>query len=300
MLGKHSNWIVCVGVVMARARSLVGKVVVITGGGRGIGAATASALTRLGASVVIGDLDLDVAKGTAAEIDALALPLDVTDRRGFTQFLDDVEKQVGPIDVLINNAGIMRLGPFEDEDDRATAQQLAINLHAVIHGTREAVKRMRPRGTGHIINVASAAGKAGFPGGATYSATKHGVVGLSEAVRVELHRSGVEISVVMPAIVRTELAAGVNESRFIKPLDASDVADAIVKTLQRPKFDVFVPRSLDATFRFTRLLPRSAAEWVARAFKSDQVLFGASPEARAEYEARAAASAPAADREITG
>jgi short-subunit dehydrogenase len=285
---------------MARARSLVGKVVVITGGGRGIGAATASALARLGASVVIGDLDLDVAKGTAAEIDALALPLDVTDRRGFTQFLDDVEKQVGPIDVLINNAGIMRLGPFEDEDDRATAQQLAINLHAVIHGTREAVKRMRPRGTGHIINVASAAGKAGFPGGATYSATKHGVVGLSEAVRVELHRSGVEISVVMPAIVRTELAAGVNESRFIKPLDASDVADAIVKTLQHPKFDVFVPRSLDATFRFTRLLPRAAAEWVARAFKSDQVLFGASPEARVEYEARAAASAPAADREITG
>jgi short-subunit dehydrogenase len=241
-----------------------------------------------------------VAKGTAAEIDALALPLDVTDRQGFTRFLDEVEKQVGPIDVLINNAGIMRLGPFEDEDDRTTAHHLAINLHAVIHGTREAVKRMRPRGTGHIVNIASAAGKAGFPGGATYCATKHGVVGLSEAVRIELHGSGVEISVVMPGIVRTELATGLTESRFIKPIEASDVADAIVKTLQRPKFDVFVPKSLDATFRFTRLLPRTAAEWMARAFKSDQVLFNTSPEARREYEARAAASAPAADREITG
>jgi NAD(P)-dependent dehydrogenase (short-subunit alcohol dehydrogenase family) len=281
-------------------RSLVGKVVVITGGARGIGAATAAAVSRLGASVAIGDLDLDVAKGTAGEIDALALPLDVTDRPGFTRFLDEVEKQLGPIDVLINNAGIMRLGSFEDEDDRTTAQQIAINLHGVIHGTREAVRRMRPRATGHIVNVASAAGKAGFPGGATYSATKHGVVGLSEAVRVELRGSGVEVSVVMPAIVRTELAAGVVESRFVKPIEVSDVAGAIVKTLQRPRFDVFVPRSLDATFRFTRLLPRPAAEWVARAFKSDQVLFGASSEARAEYEARAAASAPGADREAAG
>ncbi|TDV41749.1 SDR family oxidoreductase [Actinophytocola oryzae] len=288
---------------MARqARSLVGKVVVITGGARGIGAATASAVARLGASVAIGDLDLDLAKGTADEIDGdtLALPLDVTDHARFTQFLDEVEKQLGPIDVLVNNAGIMRLGPFEDEDDRSTAQQLAINLHAVIHGTREAVKRMRPRGTGHIVNIASAAGKAGFPGGATYCATKHGVVGLSEAVRVELRGSGVEMSVVMPAVVRTELAVGLTESRFIKPVEPSEVADAIVAALRYPRFEVFVPRSLDATFRITRMLPRRAAEWVARTFKSDQVLFGASPEAREEYEARAAASAPGAERESTG
>lgn len=282
------------------ARSLAGKVVVITGGARGIGAATASSLARVGASVVIGDLDLDLAKGTAEEVDGVALPLDVTDRRGFSRFLDEVEERVGPIDVLVNNAGIMRLGAFEDEDDRTTAQQIAINLHGVIHGTREAVRRMRPRGTGHIVNVASAAGKAGFPGGATYCATKHGVVGLSEAVRVELRGSGVEISVVMPGIVRTELATGLTDSRFIKPVAASDVAAAIVKTLQRPRFDVYVPRSLDATFRFTRILPRAAAEWVARTFKGDQVLFAASPEARREYEARAAASAPGADREADG
>jgi hypothetical protein len=73
-----------------------------------------------------------------------------------------------------------------------------------------------------------------------------------------------------------------------------------VKTLQRPKFDVWVPRSLDATFRFTRLLPRAAAEWVSRTLKADQVLLGASPEARREYEARAEASAPTTDRETAG
>lgn len=287
---------------MARqARSLAGKVVVITGGGRGIGAATASALAKLGAKVAIGDLDLDVAKQTADRLgdDAIALPLDVTDRPGFTAFLDEVEKQLGPIDVLINNAGIMPVGLLEEEDDRSTWHQLQINLHAVIHGTRQAVLRMKPRNTGHIVNVASMAGKAGFPGVATYCATKHGVVGLSEAVRGELHGTEVEVSVVMPAIVRTELTSGVEEARLFKSIQPEDVADAIVAALQRPRFDVFVPRSLAPMNRFTRLLPRSTGEWIVRRLKGDQVTLNAAHSAaRKEYEARAAASAPAADREV--
>jgi NAD(P)-dependent dehydrogenase (short-subunit alcohol dehydrogenase family) len=274
-------------------RSLAGKVVVITGGGRGIGAATASALAKLGAKVAIGDLDLDVAKRTAEEIDALALPLDVTDRDGFTAFLDDVEKQLGPIDVLINNAGIMPIGLLEEEPDRITRIQLEINLHAVIHGTREAVRRMKPRGAGHIVNVASAAGKAGFPGVATYCATKHAVIGLSEAVRMELRGSGVELSVVMPAIVRTKLTAGVEDARFVKSITPEDVAGAIVAALERPRFEVFVPRSLGPINRFTRLLPRRTGEWIVRRLKGDQVMVNAAHSAaRKDYEARAAASAP--------
>lgn len=288
---------------MARQRrSLTGKIVAITGGGRGIGAATAAALVREGATVAIGDLDLDVAKATADRIGAgtIALPLDVTDRAGFTTFLDEVADQLGPLDVLVNNAGIMPLGRFEDESDRSTTRQLEINLHGVIHGTREAVRRMRPRGSGHIVNLASAAGKAGFPGAATYSATKHGVVGLSEAVRMELRGSGVEISVVMPAIVRTELASGVKEARFFKSVEPAEVAEAIVKALRKPTFDVFVPASLDVINRSTRLLPRSVAEWIVRGLKGDQVLFDAERGAREDYEARAAASAPTTDRESTG
>ena len=285
---------------MARQpRTLAGKVVVVTGGGRGIGAATASALARLGAVVAIGDLDLDVAKQTADGLgaDVVALPLDVTDRQGFTQFLDEVERQLGPIDVLINNAGIMPIGLLEEEDDRTTRHQLEINLHAVIHGTREAVLRMKPRRGGHIVNVASAAGKAGFPGVATYCATKHGVVGLSEAVRMELRGSGVEVSVVMPAIVRTELTLGVEEARFVKSITPEDVAAAIVKALLRPRFDVFVPSSLGPINRVTRLLPRSTGEWIVRRLKGDQVMVNAAHSAaRKDYEARAAASAPGADQ----
>jgi short-subunit dehydrogenase len=203
--------------------------------------------------------------------------------------------------VLINNAGIMPIGLLEEESDRTTRHLLEINLHAVIHGTREAVRRMRPRRTGHIVNIASAAGKGGFPGVATYCATKHGVVGLSEAVRTELRGSGVEVSVVMPAIVRTELSAGVEEARFVKTITPDDVAAAIVKALQRPRFEVFVPSSLGPVNRFTRLLPRRTGEWIVRRLKGDQVMVNAAHSAaRDEYEARAAASAPGADREVHG
>ncbi|MBN6034438.1 SDR family oxidoreductase [Amycolatopsis sp. 195334CR] len=275
-----------------RARSLHGKVVVITGGAQGIGAKTAELLHGLGASVAIGDLDQVRAEKTAGELDALALPLDVTDTKNFTEFLDEVERRLGPIDVLINNAGIMPLAPLEEEDDASTRRQLEINLHAVIHGTREAARRMRPRGTGHIVNVASMAGKAGFPGAATYCATKHGVVGLSEAVHLELRDTGVEVSCVMPAIVRTELASGLPEARMIKSVSPEEVAAAIAEALRRPKFDVYVPKSLDVVGRFTRLLPRRAGEWISRSLGADKVLATAHADARAEYESRAASSAP--------
>lgn len=281
---------------MARQpRSLRGKVVVITGGAQGIGARTAEALAGQGARVVLADLDEVRAGETASEIGerAVAYGLDVTDSAAFTALLDRIEQEVGPVDVLINNAGIMPLSLLEDEDDTATRKQLEINLHAVVHGTREAVRRMRPRGAGHIVNISSMAGKSGFPGGATYCATKHGVVGLSESVRYELRGSGVEVSCVLPAIVRTELASGLGESSAIKPVAPEDVAAAVVRALSRPRFDVYVPASLDIVGRITRLLPRRAGEWITHALGGDRILSGGiGSVARKNYEDRAAHSAP--------
>lgn len=275
---------------------LSGRVAVVTGGGRGIGAETARALAEAGATVAIGDLDLGPAEQVATEVGGLALRLDVTDRAGFTAFLDEVTEQLGPIDIMVNNAGIMTLARIEDEDDALTRRQLEINLHGVIHGTREAIRRMRPRGSGHIVNVASSAGKGGFPGGATYCATKHGVVGFSEAARGELRGSGVEVSVVLPAIVRTELAAGLGEARGVKSVEASDVAQAIVATLRKPRFEVYVPRSAGAVARLALVLPRPLREALVRLLKADTVLLNSidAPE-RGDYEKRAAASAPALD-----
>ena len=153
--------------------SPTGKVVVITGGARGIGLATARALSACGAQVVLGDLDEDGTRRAAKEVSATALGmhLDVTDHDGFTSFLDEVERAVGPVDILINNAGIMPLAMLDEEPDATTYRQIEINLAAVIHGTREAMRRMKQRGSGHIINIASVAGKVGVPGAATYCAT---------------------------------------------------------------------------------------------------------------------------------
>ena len=127
-------------------RSLSGKVAVITGGARGIGFALSQALAREGVVVAIGDLDGAAAEASAASLanGSIGLALDVTDRPAFTAFLDEVEQRLGPIDILVNNAGIMHVTPLEDEDDASISRQLEINVRAVIHGTQEAMRRMRP------------------------------------------------------------------------------------------------------------------------------------------------------------
>ena len=257
--------------------------VAITGGGRGIGAATAAALTRAGCRVVIGDLDIAVAERTAAEIGARALPLDVTDRAGFTTFLDEAESRFGPLAVLVNNAGIMPLARIEDEPDETTARILAVNLHAAIHGTREAVRRMRPRGHGHIVNLASVVARAPGPGAATYAATKAGVLAFSAAVRAELRGSGVEVSCVLPGLVATELSAGI-AVRGYRPIPPGAVAEAIVRVVRRPRFETYVPARMGAMLkvgslfgdRFQRMSGADAA--VLRAIGSAE---------RAGYERRA-------------
>src|ERR1700744_3570822 len=167
------------------------KVIVITGGARGIGLATATALHNLGAKVAIGDIDEVRVKESGA---ALGLDfygkLDVTDPNSFSEFLDEVERQLGPIDVLVNNAGIMPLGRIVDEPDGVTRRVLDINVYGVILGSKLAAQRMVPRGSGHVINIASLAGETYLAGAATYCASKHAVVGFTDAVRIEYRQAG--------------------------------------------------------------------------------------------------------------
>ncbi len=289
---------------MAKQRQqLSGRVVAITGGARGIGKATAAALVRRGCRVAIGDLDADLAERTAGELGGgtLALPLDVTDRASFEAFLAETERQLGPLGVLVNNAGIMPVTPLVEESPDSVRRQIEINLIGVITGTQLAIERLRPRGEGTIVNIASQAGKAGIPGIATYSATKHAVVGLSEAVRAELRGTGVEVACVMPTIVNTELTSGVGQ-KWVKAVEAEDVAEAIVDALEVPRFDVFVPKSNGALLKTGALLPRGAREWVARAMGTDRLMTQVDHGARAAYEERAAhsegtASEAAADAE---
>jgi hypothetical protein len=262
-------------------RRIDGCVVAVTGGGRGIGLATVRALTERGARVAAGDLDGGLAERAGGKLGA---PLDVTSRESFAAFLGTVEDRLGPIDVLVNNAGVMHVGPFLEEDDGWTRRQLDVNVHGVILGCKLALPAMVERGGGHVVNVASAAAKVGVPREAVYAASKHAVLGLSESLRAELRGTGVELSVVMPGLVRTDLAAGtLKGSRVLEP-DA--VAAAIVRTLEHPRFDVYVPRAYAGLSAVSALLPRRAREALLRASGVGRNTARTTPEQRAEYEGR--------------
>src|SRR3954447_10041581 len=275
-------------------RILVGQVALITGGARGIGRATARAFVREGMKVAIGDLDVDAARATAQELGGgtLALPLNVTERASFDRFVADAQAALGPVDVLVNNAGIMQLGRFADEDDATTQRMIDINVNGELHGMKAVLPAFLARGRGHLVNVASTAGKGGYAGGATYCGTKHFVVGVSEAVRQETRGTGVEISCVMPVVVQTELAAGLPQTRGVKHVTPEDVAEEIVAALRVPRFDVYVPRAVGAINQVAGVLPRSAREMLARALRADRVLSDIDTSARAGYDLRAARSEP--------
>src|SRR5207253_2006010 len=155
-----------------------------------------------------------------------------------------------------------------------------------IFGSKLALERFVPRGRGHLVNIASAAGKWGVAGGVTYCATKHAVVGLSEALRQELKATPIDVSVVMPTVVNTELGSGLPQTRAFKPVQPEDVGAAIVEALQTGRFDVYVPKSINATVRMGYVMPRRVLDAINHMLKGDQVLANPDHMARAAYEAR--------------
>jgi short-subunit dehydrogenase len=183
----------------------------------------------------------------------------------------------------------MPVTPFAEEGEDSIRRQIEINFIGVATGTQLAIRRLRPRGNGYIVNIASQAGKAGVPGIATYSGTKHAVVGLSEAVRTELRGTGIEVLCVMPTVVNTELTSGVGQ-KWVKPVEASDVANEIVDAMEVPRFDVFVPRANGVLYKILGPLPRSWREWIGRAMKVDKLMLEVDHGARRAYEERAAHS----------
>ena len=283
---------------MAKApRSLAGRVVAITGGARGIGRATAAALIARGARVAIGDIDGPLADQTAGELGTgtLGLQLDVTSRDSFAAFLDQVEDRLGPLDILINNAGIMPVGPFVDETDATAKRMVDINLHGVIFGSKLALARFIPRRRGHLVNIASIAGKAAAPHVATYAATKFAVVGLTEAIRAEVAGTGIDVTVVMPVGVNTELYSGLQQLRGIKTPEPEDVAASIVEALQTGRYEVYVPKRMNATLRIAALFPLRTRDALAKATGGGEAITHPDHAARAAYEERMARTIAAAD-----
>lgn len=227
-------------------RTLSGKRIAITGAGRGIGRATAIELQRRGALVAIGDIDTDAAKDAATSIgsDASAHHIDVTDSESFASFLADASQAMGGIDVLINNAGVMPIGHFLDIDEKTVRRATEINLLGPTLGMRAALPAMLAQGRGHIVNVASVAGKAAVPGGLYYCSHKAGVIALTEGARLEFGSRGIDFTCVMPSFTNTDLIAGTKGTKFLKNVEPEDVAVAIADAIESKQKDVYVPKSL--------------------------------------------------------
>ncbi|MEO8815277.1 MAG: SDR family oxidoreductase [Mycobacterium sp.] len=274
---------------MAAKSPLVGKVVAITGGARGIGLATATALHELGARIAVGDVDEVTLKESATELD---LPfygkLDVTDVDSFTAFLDEVEAALGPIDVLVNNAGIMPVGRLIDEPAQVTRRIIDINVLGVITGSKLAAQRMVPRGRGHIINVASLAGEIYTAGLASYCASKYAVIGFTDAARIEHRKTGVHFSLVMPSFVNTELTAGTHGVPGLKNAEPEDIAAAVVSLIVKPRPRVRVTKLAGAVAASQKFIPRRLSEALTRALGGDSIfLDDVDVEQRKSYEDRA-------------
>lgn len=262
-------------------------VVAITGGGRGIGRAIATRLAADGMRVAIGDIDVEAAKAAASDLPgALGLPLDVTDPASFDAFLNDVEHQLGPLGILVNNAGIMPIGPFLDQDSAVAHRAVDINVHGPLNGMRAALPRLRAHGGGHIVNIASSAGVIGIPGGVVYSATKHAVVGMSDAVRQEFAADGIRVTTVLPAFTNTELISGTKGLRGMPTVEPAAVADAVARAITRGRPTVFVPRQLGALVRLGSLLPKRVSDLTLKLFGGDTAFLDIDHRARDGYDKR--------------
>jgi NAD(P)-dependent dehydrogenase (short-subunit alcohol dehydrogenase family) len=244
----------------------VDKVVAITGAARGIGRATAEELTRRGARVAIGDLP----------------DLDVTDRDSFERFLDAAEDEHGRLDVLINNAGIMTVGPLAAAKPGASSKVIDVNVKGVMYGMQLAVPRLR-RG-GQIVNVVSSSAWIAPPALAVYSASKHAARGLTDAVRDEVRKQGIAVTGIYPGVVDTDLAMGTKPARGSKMIAPAEVARAIADAVERPRPEVFVPRSLGPLLRTYQWLPPRGRALFGRAIGIEDLYGTVDPASRASYE----------------
>ncbi|MGU3433028.1 SDR family oxidoreductase [Actinomycetes bacterium M1A6_2h] len=282
--------------IFTRARSrpdLARATVLITGAARGIGAETARRFAAAGATVFIGDIDADVANHTAREIPGAvhALRLDVTDRRSWAAAVSAIEDTREQIDVLVNNAGVMPLGHFLDEDEATTDLILDVNVRGILNGMRAVLPTMTANKQGHIVNVASMAGRIPIPGMLTYNASKFAALGASLGARREYDGTGVTVCAILPAAVRTELSSGTKLGGTLPTVDPSDVADAVVRTLTTGAAQTSVPAWVGPGWTVASALLPERIERFARKRIDDRRALSTDPVGRGAYLERVARQA---------
>lgn len=263
--------------------SVDGLRVLITGGARGIGAATAELFAAHGARVWIGDVDDDVCAATAAALGVNGGRLDVTDMASWRDFVARVESEDGPVDILVNNAGVMPLGPLADEREEVRDLILDVNVRGVLNGMQAVVAGMVERGRGQIINVASMAGMIAIPGMVTYNASKFAVLGASLAARQEYLGTGVSVSAILPSAVRTELSSGATLGGGMPTVDPQDVAAAILEVTGSKAARRSVPKWVAPAWDARSFVPEGVQNVARRLIDDRRALTSIDVDGRAAY-----------------
>lgn len=241
-----------------------GKVALVTGAGSGIGKETALALAREGAKLIVCDINLDTAQATAAEINSITECLrvdqvDVADREAMRAYADAVHQDVAAVDILINNAGVGLAGDFLNTSLEDWDWIIGINLMGVVHGCHFFIPKMVDRGQGgHVCNVSSLLGYWIAPEIIGYATAKHGVLGLTESLRVELRPHGIGASTICPGIINTNI---VNTSRIVGKDNAEDMRSKVNQA--------YVKRNYG---------PDKVAKGIVRAIKRNRGITPISPE----------------------
>ncbi|MFL5825831.1 MAG: SDR family NAD(P)-dependent oxidoreductase [Thermoleophilaceae bacterium] len=229
---------------------LSGKVVAVTGASSGIGEATALACARAGAAVSLAARRLDRIEELARRIEddggrALAVETDVGEEDQAYAFVNRTKEELGRLDVLVNNAGVMLLGPIEDAPTEEWRRMIHVNIFGVLYCTHAALPILREQGSGHIVNVSSVAGRVARAGAGVYNLTKFGVGALSEALRQEVAEAGIRVTLIEPGATATELASH-NRDEILQQIrrefrdrgarmEAADIADAILYAITAPE-----------------------------------------------------------------
>ena len=203
---------------------LADRIALVTGGASGIGAATCRRLAAEGARVAVTDVNLDGARDIAGEVDGAALELDVRSTDSVRAAVEVAERELGPVDVLVNNAGYDEWGWFTDTDEALWQRVLAVNLVGVIACTHAVLPGMQERRRGRIVNVSSEAGRVGSSGSAVYSAAKGGVLGFTKAIAIENGRYGITSNAVAPGPIETPLL-------MAAPTEHGDIGKRIVENM---------------------------------------------------------------------
>jgi 2-hydroxycyclohexanecarboxyl-CoA dehydrogenase len=209
---------------------LEGRVALVTGGASGIGAATCRRLAAEGARVAVTDLDAEGARELASELDGAGLELDVRSGDSIRAALEAAEAELGPLAVLVNNAGYDEFGWFGQSTEDLWDRVLAVNLRGVLAVTHAALPGMQERGYGRIVNVASEAGRVGSAGSAAYSAAKAGVIGFTKTLAQESARFGITVNAVAPGPIETPLLMG---ARQLGDLGERIIEGMVTKTVMR-------------------------------------------------------------------